>query len=90
MLTVMKKKIQKLIEKSLRFHHQDIHAEIHEVKLLLAQVLAKLENEPETVAEVVKHELNNTSFKWNNEYKFVPAGQKDNGMLTFEDLSKVS
>ena len=57
MLTVMKKKIQKLIEKSLRFHHQDIHAEIHEVKLLLAQVLAKLENEPEAVAEVVKQHV---------------------------------
>ena len=76
MLTAMKKKIQKLIEKSLRFHHQDIHSEIHEVKLLLAQVLAKLENEPEAVAEVVKHELNNTSFKWNNEYKFVPKRTK--------------
>ena len=47
------------------------------------------ENEPEAVAEVVKHELNNTSFKWNNEYKFVPAGQRDPDMLTFEDLSKV-
>jgi len=24
-----------------------------------------------------KHELNNTPFKWDNEYSFHPAGQKD-------------
>lgn len=36
----MKKKVNKLIDKSLRFHHRDIHEELNEMKLQ-AQVKSK-------------------------------------------------
>ena len=36
----MKKKINKIIDKSLRFHHRDIHQEINKMKVL-AQIKSK-------------------------------------------------
>jgi len=36
----MKKKIDKIIDKSLRFHHRDIHQEINKMKVL-AQIKSK-------------------------------------------------
>lgn len=84
----MKKKFLKLIEKSFRFHHQDIHQELDEIKLHLAQILGKLEamsvevENKEALKTVMKHEMNNTSFKWNNEYKFVPAGQNEDTLVS--------
>lgn len=90
----MKKSILKLIEKSLRFHHQDIHKELDEIKLHLDSIMGKLESlsvetdNKEALKQVIKHELNNTSFKWNNEYKFVPAGQNDDSLLSYEGTTE--
>ena len=44
---------------------------IRKIKGLIIKALNKLIPEPK------KQELNNTAFKWNNEYSFHPAGQKD-------------
>ena len=44
---------------------------IRKIKGLIIKALNKLNPEP------TKQELNNTAFKWNNEYSFHPAGQKD-------------
>jgi hypothetical protein len=41
----MKKKVfNKLIQKPLRFHHQDIHEELDEIKLQLLEIRRLLEN----------------------------------------------
>ncbi len=40
MIKEMKKKINKLIDKSLRFHHRDIHGELNSMKIR-AQVKSK-------------------------------------------------
>ena len=37
------KKIKKLIQKPLRFHHQDIHEELDEIKEILKDIVNKLE-----------------------------------------------
>jgi len=89
------KRFNKLIQGPLRFHHQDIHEELNEVKALLRVILHKLQEQEitEIVEKPVKHELNNTPFKWNNEYGFVPAGQssptmvKCDGYSTSEDFN---
>jgi len=39
----MKKKLKKIIQKPLRFHHQDIHEEFDILKDLLTKVLVKLD-----------------------------------------------
>jgi len=39
----MKKKLKKIIQKPLRFHHQDIHEELDILKDLLTKVLTKLD-----------------------------------------------
>ena len=44
---------------------------IRKIKGLIIRALNKLIPDPK------KQELNNTAFKWNNEYSFLPAGQKD-------------
>jgi hypothetical protein len=41
-----KKKLREIIQRPLRFHHQDIHEELEEIKLLLYSVLERL-NEQE-------------------------------------------
>jgi hypothetical protein len=38
---------------------------------------------PEKSKKPKKHELNNTQFTWNNEYKFVPALQNEKNVLTY-------
>lgn len=38
------KKIRKLIQKPLRFHHQDIHEELEEIKELLKNVISQMQN----------------------------------------------
>jgi len=83
------KKFNKLIQGPLRFHHQDIHEELDEVKALLRVILHKLENEKftEIVENPIKYELNNTTLKWNNEYKFVPAGQDSNSVIKCDGYS---
>ena len=37
--------------------------------------------------KIVKHELNNTNLKWNNEYKFVPAVQTSKDVVTCDGYS---
>jgi len=83
------KKFNKLIQGPLRFHHQDIHEELNEIKALLKVILYKLEkdHEIEIVKKPVKHELNNTTLKWNNEYEFVPAGQNPEKMVKCDGYS---
>tara|TARA_A100001035_G_scaffold256928_1_gene232573 strand:+ start:1550 stop:1702 length:153 start_codon:yes stop_codon:yes gene_type:complete len=44
---------------------------IRKIKGLIIKALNKLIPEP------TKQELNNTGLKWDNEYSFHPAGQKD-------------
>jgi paraquat-inducible protein B len=39
-----KKTINKLIQKPLRFHHQDIHEELDSIKIELAEIRRLLEN----------------------------------------------
>jgi paraquat-inducible protein B len=39
-----KKTINKLIQKPLRFHHQDIHEELDSIKLELSEIRRLLEN----------------------------------------------
>lgn len=39
----MKKKLKKIIQKPLRFHHQDIHEELEMMKEMLAKILVKLD-----------------------------------------------
>jgi paraquat-inducible protein B len=39
-----KKTFNKLIQKPLRFHHQDIHEELDEMKLQLLEIRSLLEN----------------------------------------------
>jgi paraquat-inducible protein B len=44
-LYAMKKKVfNKLIQKPLRFHHQDIHEELDEMKLQLLEIRRLIEN----------------------------------------------
>lgn len=83
------KKFNKLIQGPLRFHHQDIHEELNEIKSLLRVILNKLEKSPEIeiIEKPVKHELNNTNLKWNNEYQFVPAGQNPNEVIKCDGYS---
>ena len=38
-----KKKFQELIQKPLRFHHQDIHEELEEIKEMLRDVKNKMQ-----------------------------------------------
>jgi hypothetical protein len=38
------KKFKKLIQKPLRFHHQDIHEELDSIKLSLADIRRLMEN----------------------------------------------
>lgn len=38
------KRLRKLIQKPLRFHHQDIHEELEVIKAFLAQILIRLSN----------------------------------------------
>ena len=38
------KKLKKLIQKPLRFHHQDIHEELDSIKLSLADIRRLMEN----------------------------------------------
>lgn len=38
------KKLKKLIQKPLRFHHQDIHEELHEIKEKLNYVICQMQN----------------------------------------------
>ena len=42
--TMKKKTFNKLIQKPLRFHHQDIHEELDEIKLQLFELRRLLEN----------------------------------------------
>lgn len=37
------KKIKKLIQKPLRFHHQDIHEELDEIKEMLKNVISEMQ-----------------------------------------------
>lgn len=37
------KKFKKFIQKPLRFHHQDIHEELEEIKIMLKEVTNKLD-----------------------------------------------
>ena len=37
------KKLKKLIQKPLRFHHQDIHEELDSIRDILSDILAKIE-----------------------------------------------
>jgi hypothetical protein len=37
------KKIKKLIQKPLRFHHQDIHEELDEIKEMLKNVISQMQ-----------------------------------------------
>lgn len=39
----MKKQIKSLVVKSLRFHHQDIHSEIEQMKLTIARLEGKID-----------------------------------------------
>jgi len=38
------KKFRKLIQKPLRFHHQDIHEELDEIKELLRYLILEMQN----------------------------------------------
>lgn len=73
-----KKTFNKLIQSPLRFHHQDIHEELEEIKTLITKVLVKLEA---CDKKPVKHELNNTNLKWKNEYGFFPASQVEESVI---------
>ena len=42
--TMKKKTFNKLIQKPLRFHHQDIHEELDSIKIELAEIRRLLEN----------------------------------------------
>jgi len=37
------KKLKKLIQKPLRFHHQDIHEELDEIKEMLKNVISEMQ-----------------------------------------------
>ena len=37
------KKLKKLIQKPLRFHHQDIHEELDEIKEMLKNVISQMQ-----------------------------------------------
>lgn len=82
-----KKTFNKLIQGPLRFHHQDIHEELNDIKSLLTKILIKLDNSEKKPEPEIKHELNNTNLKWNNEYKFVPASQSEELVLRCDGYS---
>ena len=48
------KKLKKLIQKPLRFHHQDIHDELDEIKETLNDVKDSLQELREGVDELIK------------------------------------
>ena len=48
------KKIKKLIQKPLRFHHQDIHDELDEIKEKLRDVTGTLQELRKGVDELIK------------------------------------
>jgi len=39
-----RKKLKKLIQKPLRFHHQDIHEELDQIKEMLNHVICQMQN----------------------------------------------
>ena len=45
------KKIKKLIQKPLRFHHQDIHEELEEIKGMLNYVICKMQDMQQRIDE---------------------------------------
>ena len=45
------KKLRKLIQKPLRFHHQDIHEELDGIRLVLAKILANIKEIRATLNE---------------------------------------
>lgn len=45
------KKIKKLIQKPLRFHHQDIHEELEEIKGMLNYVICQMQNMQQRIDE---------------------------------------
>jgi hypothetical protein len=49
------KKFKKLIQKPLRFHHQDIHEELDEIKGMLKNVISQMQSLQQ---RVVEHEQN--------------------------------
>jgi hypothetical protein len=58
------KKFKKLIQKPLRFHHQDIHEELDEIKGMLKNVISQMQNlqqridqhEQDTVLRMPEHD----------------------------------
>jgi hypothetical protein len=48
---VKEKKLRKLIQKPLRFHHQDIHEELDGIRLILAKILLNIEDIRATIHE---------------------------------------
>jgi hypothetical protein len=49
---VKEKKLRKLIQKPLRFHHQDIHEELDGIRLILAKILLNIEDIRATIHEI--------------------------------------
>jgi archaellum component FlaC len=49
-----RKKLKKLIQKPLRFHHQDIHEELDEIKETINDVKYSLQELREGIDELVK------------------------------------
>jgi hypothetical protein len=43
-LVMKKRKLKKLIQKPLRFHHQDIHEELDQIKEMLNHVICQMQN----------------------------------------------
>ena len=48
---------------------------------MLKKIKSLVEKVLESFIKDKKHEMNNTPFKWDNEYSFHPAGQKDKDTL---------
>jgi archaellum component FlaC len=55
-----KKTFNKLIQKPLRFHHQDIHEELDDIKLRLADIGRLLEN---VSSEMQRLQQRNSEYK---------------------------
>jgi paraquat-inducible protein B len=48
------KKIKKLIQKPLRFHHQDIHEELEEIKGMLKNVSSQMQELQQRIDSYIK------------------------------------
>ena len=60
---------------------------LHKLTAILNTIDKWMEDGGEVTSTPKKAELNNTTFRWDNEYKFVPASQNEKDGVQYESLT---